>query len=268
MNTIFRTFKPKHATIKKYVAYYYLDVKPDNVAHEFQCFPHFNNTISLYKSHVRLENGAIHFKEGGKPLQIYMPIRDQVFYAKQFGIVHRVVIVFNPLGIEQFFRNIPFNEILVTSVFFNSKELEAIFSRIDEHELVDVLDTLLIQKFVYFENKILEEMTTYIFEHYDSFTVAGLSKYLKFSRQHLNKIFKTHFGVSIKTYHKIILFRKTIYRKLFENPEENFTEVAHQFNYNDQSHFIKTYKTLTGNTPKKFFSKGTLLGDEDTFWHL
>lgn len=268
MNTIFRTFKPKHATIKKYVAYYYLDVKPNNVAHEFQCFPHFNNTISLYKSHIQLKNGAMLYKEGGKPMQIFTPIRDQVFSTKQLDKVHRVVIVFQPLGIEQFYRNTSFNKTLVTTLFFKPKELETIFSTTDEDKLIDVLDSFLVQKFVQFEDAILEEIIAYIFEHYDSFTVTRLSKHLKLSRQYLNKIFKAHFGVSIKTYHTIVLFRKTIDRKLFEKPSENFTQVAYQFNYNDQSHLIKTYKALTGNTPKKFFSKGTLLGNEDTFWHL
>ena len=105
MKETFDTFKPKNLTIKEYVDYYYLDIKPNNVINEFQCFPHFNNTISLYKSHIRLKNGKIKFKETAKPFQIFTPIREKVLNVKQSGKVYRIVIVFHPLGIQQFYEN-------------------------------------------------------------------------------------------------------------------------------------------------------------------
>lgn len=39
-------------------------------------------------------------------------------------------------------------------------------------------------------------------------------------------------------------------------------------NFNDQSHLIETYKNLIEKFPKTFFDQGTILGEEDTFWHL
>ncbi|WP_313366114.1 hypothetical protein, partial [Sphingobacterium multivorum] len=54
MKELFQTFKPKNPIVKKYVDYYYLDIKPNNVINKFLCFPHFNNTISIYRYHVRL----------------------------------------------------------------------------------------------------------------------------------------------------------------------------------------------------------------------
>ena len=57
MNDIFETFKPESSLISKYIDYYYLDVKLNNIKTEFDCFPHFINTLSLYKSHVKLKKG-------------------------------------------------------------------------------------------------------------------------------------------------------------------------------------------------------------------
>ena len=62
------------------------------------------------------------------------------------------------------------------------------------------------------------------------------------SRQHLNRVFKSHLGVSVKKFNEIVLFRHTINKKLFENSDNNFTELAYEFNFNDQSHFNKMYK--------------------------
>lgn len=268
MSTIFETFKPKNSTIKKYVDYYYLDIKPNNSTSNFQCFPHYNNTISLYKPNIQLEVNEILFKANKNSLQIFTPIREKILSVKQKGKVYRVVIVFHPLGIQQFYKDLSFDKFISDFDFFNQNELEEIFSTTDTIQITQLLDNFLEEKFEKFEHPLLEKTLEYIFNNYDDFKVEELSKNVNISRQHLNKVFKSHFGLSIKSYHKIVLFRKTIHQKLFETPDDNFTKVAHQFNYNDQSHFIKIYKALTGNSPKSFFSKGTLLGNEDTFWHL
>lgn len=268
MKEIFETFKPKNSITKKYVDYYYLDIKPNNVINEFQCFPHFNNTISLYKSHIRLKSGEVKFEETAKSFQIFTPIREKVLNVKQLGKVYRIVIVLHPLGIQQFYENLNFSDYITNYEFFTQIELKEIFSTTATDILTSLFDSFLEKRFKKFENTILDKSVQYIFNHYEDFSVAEVSNKIGISRQHLNRIFQSHLGVSIKKFHEIVLFRQTINKKLFENSESNFTELAYEFNFNDQSHFNKTYKNLTENSPKSFFNKGTVLGQEDTFWHL
>ncbi|MBD3906991.1 AraC family transcriptional regulator [Chryseobacterium sp. Ch-15] len=268
MQEIFQTFKPKNSIVKKYVDYYYLDIKPNNSTHEFQCFPHFNNTISIYKSHVRLENGEMKFDENAKPFQIFTPIREKVLNVKQLGKVHRIVVVFQPLGIQQFYKNLNFSDYITDFDFFNSNELQEILSTIETEIITSLLDNFLENRFKKFENPILEKSIHYISNHYEDFSVAKISEKIGISRQHLNRVFQLNLGVSIKKFHEIVLFRQSVNKKLFENPNSNFTALAYEFNFSDQSHFNKTYKTLVENSPKFFFDKGTILGKEDTFWHL
>lgn len=268
MNNTFETFKPKSSLIKPYVDYYYLDIKPDNETSEFQCFPHFNNTISLYKSHTQKEKGHVVFDEAATALQIFTPIREKILHIIQSGKVHRIVIVFHPLGIQQFYRPLNFTDYITNFEFFSSQELNALFSMEDPEMFTNLLDSCLEKRFKSFENAILEQSIRYIFSQCDDFTVSELSDTLGISRQHLNRNFQAHLGVSVKKFHEIVLFRKTVNEKLFENPDRNFTELAHEFNYNDQSHFNKAYKNFTENSPKSFFDKGTILGNQDTFWCL
>ncbi|PIF45186.1 helix-turn-helix protein [Chryseobacterium sp. 52] len=268
MSEKFETFKPKNSLIKSYVDYYYLDIKPNNEINEFQCFPHFNNTVSLYKSHTRKEKGHVVFDEAATPLQIFTPIREKVLHIVQSGEVHRIVIVFHPLGIQQFYRQLNFADYITNFEFFNKQELNILFSTEDPEVFTNLLDSCLEKRFRCFENSILEQSIQSIFSQCDNFTVAELSATLGISRQHLNRNFQSHLGVSVKKFHEIVLFRKTVNEKLFENPERNFTELAHEFNYNDQSHFNKVYKNFTENSPKSFFDKGTVLGSQDTFWLL
>ncbi|VXD07071.1 DNA-binding transcriptional activator FeaR (fragment) [Sphingobacterium multivorum] len=121
MKELFQTFKPKNPIVKKYVDYYYLDIKPNNVINKFLCFPHFNNTISIYRYHVRLENGEIKFDDNANPFQIFTPIRQKVLNVKQSGTVYRIVIVFHPLGIQQFYENLNFADYITDYEFFQSR---------------------------------------------------------------------------------------------------------------------------------------------------
>lgn len=268
MKEVFQTFKPKNPTIKKYVDYYYLDIKPNNTIHEFQCFPHFNNTISIYKSHLCLEDGTVFFDQNAKALQIFTPIREKALQVKQIGKVHRVVVVFNPLGVQHFYSNLDFTDLIFDFEFLSEKELEQIFSTTNTQILTEVLDRVFEQRIQSFKNQALEEAITYILEQNENLSVTTISNKIGITRQHLNRIFQLNLGVSIKKFQNIVLFRKTINAKLFENPQSNFTELAHEFNFNDQSHLVKTYKSLTNNPPKSFFDQGTILGEEDTFWHI
>ncbi len=268
MQNLFKTFKPKNPIVKKYVDYYYLDIKPKNTVSTFQCFPHYNNSLSLYKSHSLQKIGEVVYKQTAKPLQIFTPIRKKVLTVKQTGNVYRIVIVFYPLGVQQFYKHLNFTNYITNTHFFTDNELNTLFSTTNTTRLTTLIDRFLEQRYHSFTHSVLEKSIPYIFKHYEHFSVSKMSTHIGISRQHLNRVFKLHLGVSVKKFNNIVLFRKTIKKKLYEKPESSFTELAHEFNFNDQSHFIKTYKNLTGKSPTLFFKKGTVLGKEDTFWHL
>lgn len=75
-------------------------------------------------------------------------------------------------------------------------------------------------------------------------SVKELSEKIFWSSRQINRYFNEQFGVSLKTYCKIIRFRASLQDikegKLF--PQHNFT---------DQSHFIKDIKKLSGVSPKE-----------------
>lgn len=268
MNNIFKTFRPENPLIAKYIDYYYLDIKPENSFFEFDCYPHFNTTISLYQSHKKLDDSSVVFETNISPLQIFTPIRDKVLTVKQKGKVYRIVIVFQPLGIQQFFRNLDFSDYLTNFKFFNEQELSPLFMTKNISILTKTLDCMLLERYKKYENVILEKSINYIFNNNEGLLIEDLALKLNVSRRHLNRIFNQHFGVSIKKFQNIVFFRKILNQKLFENPEKSFTALAHEFYYSDQSHLIKTFQNFTSKSPKKIVDGGTHLGNEDTFWKI
>jgi AraC-like DNA-binding protein len=268
MNNIFETFKPINPLISEYVDYYYLDIKPYNIKTEFECFPHYNTTISLYKSNISSKKGEVIFENKAKPLQIFTPIRENILQVKQLGKVHRIVIVFKPLGIQQFYKNLNFNEFIRDHNFFSNLELSKLFSNIDTDIITKLLDKYLVEKHKEYQNIILEKSISLIFSDFGSLPIQEIATKIKISRRHLNRLFNIHFGVTVKKFNDIVLFRKTLEKKLFENTEQSFTDLAYEFNYCDQSHLNKAFQNFTSNSPKSFLKKGTHLGSEDTFWHF
>ena len=131
-----------------------------------------------------------------------------------------------------------------------------------------LLDESFIRKYKECNYELLEKAIQHTKKNKMDFSVAELALQLSISRQHLNRLFKQHLGVSVKKFHDIVLFRESLNEKVFNDTSQDLTSIAYGFNYYDQSHFIKTYKNLTSYSPKIFFKKGSTIGKEDTFWHF
>jgi AraC-like DNA-binding protein len=268
MNSKFETFKPTDNLISKYIDYYYLDLKPDNKVNTFTCFPHFNNSISIYKSHVRNEakNEAV-FDENAAPMQLFTPIREEILQVKQIGFVHRIVIVFNPLGINHFLNCQHFKNGINDVKVFTDQEMQSFFATTNPMEISRLLDDALVKRLNDFENVKLEKVIQLMLDAETQLPIEHLASAINISSRHLNRLFNKEIGISAKRFQEIVVFRKALSHKIFENPSQKLTTLAHEFNYSDHSHLIKSFKKLTRNTPKDFFEKGKVYGKQDIFWH-
>ena len=91
-------------------------------------------------------------------------------------------------------------------------------------------------------------------------SLNSLTKELKISRRHFERLFKENIGISPKKYQSILRFEQV----LSTIKDEKFlTEIAYNLNYTDQSHLIKEFKKYSGLTPKKYIQLNTV-GDFDT----
>lgn len=83
------------------------------------------------------------------------------------------------------------------------------------------------------------------------FRVAELADYCNLSVRQLQRQFDDATGVSPKTLARTIRF-EAIRNHLRIEPEANLTDLAYEFGYTDQSHFINDFKAFTGKTPGEF----------------
>jgi AraC-like DNA-binding protein len=83
------------------------------------------------------------------------------------------------------------------------------------------------------------------------FRVAELADHCNLSVRQLQRQFDETTGVSPKTLGRIIRF-EAIRNRLMSDPNVNLTELAYEFGYTDQAHFIKDFKTFTDRTPGEY----------------
>ncbi len=81
-------------------------------------------------------------------------------------------------------------------------------------------------------------------------SLTELSTYLGVNSSYLSRIFKEETGMTLINY--INHQRIELSKYLFETEMDNITEVAFKVGYHDSSYFAKTFKKLTGITPKEY----------------
>lgn len=72
------------------------------------------------------------------------------------------------------------------------------------------------------------------------------------SERQLERKFKEHIGFSLKTFSRIVRFESLLNSYGMKNT--TLTQMAHNFGYYDQAHFIHEFKQFSGYNPKTYFS--------------
>ena len=83
------------------------------------------------------------------------------------------------------------------------------------------------------------------------FRVAELADRCNLSARQLERQFDEATGVSPKTLARTIRFEAIRSRLMFE-PDTNLTDLAYEFGYADQAHFIHDFKAFANKTPSEF----------------
>ncbi|MEJ1237256.1 helix-turn-helix domain-containing protein [Chryseolinea sp. T2] len=83
-------------------------------------------------------------------------------------------------------------------------------------------------------------------------SVKNLSELYFRSHRQFERNFKEHTGFTAKTFSRIVRFNSLMQRHL--NTQSSLTEIALEFGYYDQSHFINDFRAFSGYSPRTYFS--------------
>lgn len=90
-------------------------------------------------------------------------------------------------------------------------------------------------------------------------TVGALSDELGCSQKHLNDLFQRHCGLGPKRYANLVRFQ-TLLRRLEKDHDQDWTQLALEHGFYDQSHMVHQFQEMTGHTPTRYMqAKGPFL---------
>ena len=86
----------------------------------------------------------------------------------------------------------------------------------------------------------------------DSMDVGKLCHQFSLSLRDIQRLFKRYIGISPKAYIQLIRVR-SVKDRIATNDFVNFTHLAMDSGYFDQSHFVRDFKRLMENTPTEYY---------------
>ncbi len=102
-----------------------------------------------------------------------------------------------------------------------------------------------------FEPQQVQAAAKLLYHMKGQFRVAELADYCNLSVRQLQRQFDDTLSVSPKMLARTIRFEEIRNRLMFE-PDANLTDLAYEFGYTDQAHFINDFKAFTNKTPGEF----------------
>jgi AraC-like DNA-binding protein len=102
------------------------------------------------------------------------------------------------------------------------------------------------------ENDNIQKAIAQILHSKGQLKIKELLKELPLTERTLERNFKAHIGLSPKQFSKIIQFQSSL-NQLTKVKFQKLTDIGIDSGFTDQSHFIRTFKSYTGQTPYFYF---------------
>ncbi len=268
--------KPKNNILQNFIECFYTLQRNDNEENvTYFGFPSNtifvtlcqNSEVIINDNEITIEN---HPNEKVKSILI---IDNQKQGATTYrGKTNEISIYFKPLGINAFLEK-PFSSYITGTISeFNPFEdyeraMNEAFKIKDDTQKIEFIENYLLSKIKEFKHPFLHQAIESIKSANDQkLNITEIAKKNAISRTTFNKQFLLHIGTTPSQFIKIERFRNAI--KMFTKyaTRDQLIDIVYLADYFDQSHMAKDFKSLTGYSPKIFFSKLSQIENNQINW--
>ena len=268
--------KPNAAGLQNIIQYFII-FKSDTVENiDYTTFPNTNLCLAIYKKNkivVAQNDGRKHLFtfQGGQTYKSYLSgFHESNFHVSINAPIDEVCIIFHPAALR-LFSKVSYEELIHSDEVFqmlfpNQTDcfLEQLFEEENSHKRVLMLEKIFMENCTraFLSDRAREVIHT-IYKGND-LKVKDLAKQLSMNESTLYRLFMDQIGQNPKSFLRTVRFRNALNGILeFEKPK--LTGIAHQNHYTDQSHFIRDFKEITGQTPSQLRNK-TSIQQEELAW--
>lgn len=267
------TIVPASEELRKYISFFYFfnAGKPDSFS--YLAFPHTSSAISFFKGvdisrenfQIRVESNP-HAANKVDILGRYtQPV--QLLYNGDFD---EITIIFKPLGVNRFITGDLANIAPAYSQLFLDPAWVS-FSEIlfNATKPIEELERFLLARLTDRpEFKLIEKALAFFEDPEEELSVTAVAALLEMNLKSFQRLFTKHMSCTPSDYKRIARFRNSLHSKFHSKQVKSLTSISHENNYFDQSYFIKEFKKLTSQNPKKFFKAVKVLNQDKVIWEL
>jgi AraC-like DNA-binding protein len=179
---------------------------------------------------------------------------------KNSADVGTVLVFFKEGGATIFFKQ-PIHELFRKSVSLDNFMLRSELLLLEEQlceaksdkARIDVIEKFMIARMVITEpDQLILAALALIHKSKGNIRIKELMGQLHISQSPLEKRFRQMVGTSPKKFASIVRLKNAIQQY---DPNSSLTALGYEAGYYDQAHFIKEFKTFTGDTPENFLSQ-------------
>lgn len=169
-----------------------------------------------------------------------------------------VLVFFKEAGAAQFFKQ-PLHELFSESVSLDNFMLRSELLYLEEQlieaktdmQRIGAVERFLINRMTNTKpDKMVLGALALIHQTKGNIRIKELTEQLNISQSPLEKRFRQSVGTSPKKFASIVRLKNAIQHY---NGRSSLTELGCEAGFYDQAHFIKEFKTFTGETPEKYF---------------
>jgi AraC-like DNA-binding protein len=277
MNSKYIEIKPRLKELKPLIKLYYFHQSDDeNAIEKITYFPNYATTINVYKISTIISDSLSRTHENevnNQYLKLLVGKIDKSREVIQKGAYNKVTIVFNPLGLNHFI-DAPVSEIIEDHFsIFNyygesfDKMLDKVFSTDNMESKGDLLDQFFLSKHIEFKDHRLTFAVDEILKSNGNISINSMANELNISRKTLLRLFKKHISISPTEFKSIVRFRKALTLYQSKTTKPNFSSIAHEAYFYDQSDLNFYFKKKTGLSPTQLFSVIKTI-EKDLYWKV
>lgn len=137
-------------------------------------------------------------------------------------------------------------------------------------DISSLLDAFFLKKLgeIKDHNSFVEFAVRQIYVSDGTISIDRLTSQVHASRRYVEKVFKDKIGISPKQYAQIIRVKKISMYLLDPRTPYNIREISNRLEYYDQSHLLKDFKAVMGQSPSAYLQKQVIFSTPDLLSYL
>lgn len=268
---LIQAYKPINPLLQEHIeCYYFVSRSKNDPSFSYFTYPSVNNILSLTHGVIHKTSGnkvVIEKSSKSKFIAEFTKPFDTPLQIEYTSEISELTLYFKPCSAFNFIDPAYHDEFYTNETFLSYiPNLESVFKEIlaeeNETKKIEILENFFLNLFNEYPLPRVSKAIQ-LLEENPEIKIDKLAEELEISRKTLNQLFKKYIFRSPSNYRKVLRFRNSLSIK-----SDDLTSLAYTLGFFDQSHMIREFKGITGNTPKNFFSNVQSVENNSIKWMI